>query len=78
MAHPEEAAKIREQKIAAEESGLPGGEQTTAEGTTAEAVKAAEGGDQPKPEEAKPAEGAPAVAATPAKLDEWATKAPEL
>ena len=78
LAHPEEAAKIREQKIAAEENGLPNGEQTTAEGSTADAVKAAEGGDQPKAEDAKPAEGAPVAGATPAKLDEWAAKAPEL
>ena len=78
IAHPEEAAKIREQKLAAEEAGLPTGEQTTAEGATAEAVKTAEGGDQPKAEAAKPAEGQPVAGATPAKIDEWTGKAPEL
>lgn len=77
LAHPEEAAKIRTEKLAAEENGLPPGEQTTAEGATADAVKTAEG-EQPKAEDAKPAETQPVTGATPAKIDEWTGKSPEL
>ena len=77
LAHPEEAAKIRTEKLAAEENGLPTGEQTTAEGATADAVKTAEG-EQPKAEDAKPADTQPVTGATPAKIDEWTGKSPEL
>ncbi len=78
LAHPEEAAKIREQKLAAEENGQPTGEQTTAEAGIADAVKTAEGGEQAKPEGEKPAEAGPVAGATPAKIDEWTGKSPEL
>ena len=78
LAHPEEAAKIRERKLAAEESGLPSGEQTTAEAGIADAVKTAEGGEQATPEGEKAAEAVQVTGASPAKIDEWTGKSPEL
>lgn len=78
MAHPDEAAKIRTEKLAAEANGMPGEGQTSAEAATVAAVEGAQG--TPPVDPAKPAEVPPpaAAAATPAKLDEWASKSPEL
>lgn len=72
QSHPEEAEKNRAAKIAAED----GGEVTQAETAIAAEVAKVDG-EQPKVEEAKPAD-APAAAATPAKIEEWTTKSPEL
>src|SRR5579859_1768272 len=71
MEHPEEAERIRAEKIAAED----GIEPQAAPDATAAAVKAAEGEPEaPKP----PAEAAPVAAATPAAIEEWMGKSPEL
>lgn len=74
LAHPEQAATARAERLAAEDNGILG-EGTQAEAENAAAIKAAEG-EQPPVAEVKPAD---AVAApTPAKLEEWAAKSPEL
>ena len=70
LSHPEEAAKLRSERRAAE----PGYVAPEVD-TIAEAAKAVEGEKPAEP--AKPAD-APAVAATPVKIDEWTTKSPEL
>jgi hypothetical protein len=71
--HEEAAEKLRQAKVAAEEGmQVPAG---GPEAATVEAVKAAEG-EQPA-EPAKPA-GEAVAAATPAVIDEWTTKSPEL
>ena len=72
-AHPEEADKLRQAKIAAEN-----GEQTQQDGQPAPGsveaqIQQAEGG-QPKPGD----QPAAAAAATPARIDEWTGKSPEL
>lgn len=76
-AHPEEAARIRNERQQAAASELdqvqpvPGSEAAMA----AEVAKAE--GEQPKPAEVKPA-GGEAAAATPAMVEGWTTTAPEL
>lgn len=74
MAHEAEAAKIREAKIAAED-GIEAAPATAPEAATTDAVKAAEGEKPAEP--AKPA-GEPVAAATPAVIEEWTGKSPEL
>jgi hypothetical protein len=83
LAHPEEAEKIRDARVAAEngetveETPAAAVPVTQPEASIAETVNAAEG-EQSKTD--KPAE-TPAVsasAATPAKIDEWTAKSPEL
>ncbi len=73
MEHPEEAQKLREARLAAEE----GTEAAVAPEAvaTVEAVKAAEGEKPAEP--AKPADAVP-EAATPAVIEEWTSQSPEL
>jgi len=70
QAHPEQAAKLREARAAAEEDGQVA--EPAAEAAIAEAVQKVEG-EQPV---AQPAAGA--VAATPALIDQCTASAPEL
>jgi hypothetical protein len=71
LEHPEEAARLRQQKLAAEDAGTIAEEKPT--GTVAEGVAKADG------EEKKPDAAAPVVEApTPAAIEEWTTKSPEL
>lgn len=69
--HPEEAAKLRAQRYGEAE---PEPAAPTPEAKTADVVKQAEG----EPEKKADVPAAPAAAATPAKLDEWIGKSPEL
>jgi len=70
LQHPEEANKLRSERLAEGEPEV----EAPAE-TVAEAVNQVEG---EQPEAAKPPEGQPPVAATPAKVEEWTSKSPEL
>jgi hypothetical protein len=73
FAHPDEAVKIRADKIAAEDGETPA--PSAPEASVAEQVKAVEG-EPAKKDEAQPA--APIAAATPAAIEEWTTKSPKL
>ena len=70
LSHEEEAGKIREAKLAAEN-----GEEVTQ--PTAELTQKVEEAEQPQPDAPK-TETPAAVAATPAAIEEWTTKSPEL
>jgi hypothetical protein len=70
-AHPEEAQKLRDARLKAEESGRLPSEEPAA--PAAEAA-APENAGEPKPGEAP----APGAAATPAAIEKWTTDAPEL